>query len=40
MVSPLVTAGGPVTLRCQGFLGLPLVDNVQLTAIKTGALHT
>jgi hypothetical protein len=40
MIAPLTTSGGPVTLRCQGILGLPLVDNVQLTAIKTGALHT
>jgi len=40
MISPLTTTGGAVTLHCRGFLGLPLVDNVQLTAIKTGALHT
>jgi hypothetical protein len=40
MMAPLTTSGGPVTLRCQGILGLPIVDNVQLTAIKTGALHT
>jgi hypothetical protein len=40
MMSPLTTGGGNVTLRCQGILGLPIVDNVQLTAIKTGALHT
>jgi hypothetical protein len=40
MMAPLVTTGGLVSLHCRGFLGLPLVDNVQLTAIKTGALHT
>ena len=40
LTAPLVTDGGAVTLRCRGILGLPLVDNVQLTAIKTGALHT
>ena len=40
MTAPLVTTGGAVTLHCRGFLNLPLVDNVQLTAIKTGALHT
>jgi len=40
MIAPLTTGGGSVTLRCQGILGLPIVDNVQLTAIKTGALHT
>lgn len=40
MVAPLVTTGGVVSLHCRGIFGLPLVDNVQLTAIKTGALHT
>jgi hypothetical protein len=40
LTAPLVTSGGPVTLTCQGFLGLPLIGDVQLTAIKTGALHT
>jgi hypothetical protein len=40
LVAPLVTSGGPVTLTCQGFLDLPLVGNVNLTAIRTGALHT
>lgn len=40
LTAPLVTSGGTVRLTCQGFLGLPLVDDVQLTAIKTGALHT
>jgi hypothetical protein len=38
MMAPLVTPGGTVTLQCRGVLGLPLVDNVQLTAIKTGNL--
>jgi hypothetical protein len=40
LTAPLVTPGGAVSLTCQGFLGLPLVGDVQLTAIKTGALHT
>jgi hypothetical protein len=40
MIAPLTTSGGAVTLRCQGILDAPIVDNVQLTAIKTGALHT
>ena len=40
MVAPLVTPGGSVTLHCRGVLGLPLVGNVNLTAIRTGALHT
>ncbi len=40
LTAPLVTPGGTVTLTCQGVLGLPLVGNVQLTAIQTGALHT
>ncbi len=40
LTAPLVTPGGTVRLTCQGFLGFPLVGNVQLTAIKTGALHT
>lgn len=40
LTAPLVTSGGSVTLTCHGFLGLPLVGDVQLTAIKTGALHT
>jgi hypothetical protein len=40
IVAPLTTSGGTVRLTCQGILGLPIVDNVQLTAIKTGALHT
>lgn len=39
MVAPLVTPGGSVTLHCRGVLGLPLVGNVNLTAIRTGALH-
>jgi hypothetical protein len=39
LTAPLVTSGGTVTLTCQGFLGLPLVGDVQLTAIQTGALH-
>lgn len=38
LTAPLVTTGGAVTLSCTGILGLPLVDNVQLTAIKTGNL--
>jgi hypothetical protein len=40
MMAPLVTSGGAVTLHCHGILGLPLVGNVKLTAIRTGALHT
>jgi hypothetical protein len=40
LVAPLVTSGGNVALTCSGVLGFPLVGNVQLTAIKTGALHT
>jgi hypothetical protein len=39
LIAPLVTTGGAVTLHCQGLLGLPLVGNVALTAIRTGALH-
>ncbi|MCW3007014.1 MAG: collagen-like protein [Solirubrobacterales bacterium] len=39
MTTPLFTAGGTVTLNCQGIFGLPLISGVQLTAIKTGALH-
>jgi len=39
LIAPLVTSGGAVTLHCQGILGLPLVGNVSLTAIRTGALH-
>jgi hypothetical protein len=39
LTAPLTTSGGTVRLTCQGILGLPLVDNVKLTAIKTGALH-
>lgn len=38
MTAPLTTPGGTVTLRCRGVLGLPLVEDVQLTAIKTGNL--
>jgi len=41
MMTPLtVGATTTVTLRCQGILDAPLVNNVQLTAIKTGSLHT
>ncbi|UGS38883.1 collagen-like protein [Capillimicrobium parvum] len=39
LIAPLVTTGGAVTLHCQGLLGVPLVGNVGLTAIRTGALH-
>ncbi|HEY8583968.1 MAG TPA: hypothetical protein VIL49_13525 [Capillimicrobium sp.] len=35
----ITTTGGAVTLTCRGFLGLPLISDVELTAIRTGALH-
>lgn len=38
LTKPITTTGGAVTLSCIGFLGLPIVDDVQLTAIKTGNL--
>jgi hypothetical protein len=41
ITAPLTTSGGTVRLTCQGLFGplFPFVSNVQLTALKTGALH-
>jgi hypothetical protein len=39
ITSTLTTTGGVVILRCRGFAPFAFVSDVQLTAIKTGALH-